>query len=193
MEGKSNGRSGDHADPAFPNTNVTLLVNLTNTALEGMVIVPDDTNAYGPWAGKLLVGAETLVPSAIFAIDTNGVATRWLLNIEPEDFHIIPTNMNSYGIESFTADILWKSPPSALAGHAGDVLVTQEGDEGQVDDKNATYFILRWDAPSQSFLKWSITPPNISEGNFDLEQGVFAPLDLPAVPKPNYFPIPPTP
>jgi hypothetical protein len=140
--------------------------------------VPADANKYGAWAGKLLVGAETAVPPAIFAIDTNGVASRWLLNIEVEDIHIIPTNMNFYGTETFPPEVINKLPASVFAGHAGDILVTQEGDETNIDDKNPTYFILRWDAASQSFLKWSVTvPPN---GNIDLEQGVFAPLDLPA-------------
>jgi hypothetical protein len=63
----------------------TQLVNLTNTHLEGVITLTNDVAKWGPWAGKIITGAESFVDTngnydpTIFAIDTNGIVTPFAL------------------------------------------------------------------------------------------------------------------
>lgn len=93
------------------------------THLEGLTTVPNDSMKYGPWAGKILIGAEQ--QQRIYAIDTQGNATFFNLGIEPEDFEIIPANENFFGID-FSAGILWTAPPAEFTDKVGDLLIAQE-------------------------------------------------------------------
>ena len=93
------------------------------THLEGLTTVPDDSIKYGPWAGKILTGAEQ--QRRIYAIDVRGNVTFFELGIEPEDFDLIPANENFFGID-FSAGILWTAPPAEFADKVGDLLIAQE-------------------------------------------------------------------
>ena len=113
------------------------------THLEGLTTVPNDPK-YGPWAGKILVGAEnaldpsTQEPGLIFAIDcAEGGVEEYGLGIRPEDIDIIPANQNFFGVD-FGGATLWGAAPSEFAGMVGDVLIAQEGPPGILWD-------VRWD------------------------------------------------
>ena len=93
-----------------------------NTHLEGVITVPNDPVKYGPWAGKILAGAEQ--QGLIYSIDTAGTVTSFALGINPEDFDIVPPNQNFYGV-NFPSQLLG-APPSEFAGMVGDIIVTQE-------------------------------------------------------------------
>jgi len=93
------------------------------THLEGLTTVPDDTIKYGPWAGKILTGAEQ--QHRIYAIDAKGNVTFFNLGIEPEDFDLIPANENFFGVD-FGSGTLWTAPPAEFADKVGDLLITQE-------------------------------------------------------------------
>ena len=80
-----------------------LLANLS-VALEGLVTVPDDAARYGPWAGKILAGAEGL--GRIYSIAPNGATAFYELGINPEDFDIVPANQNFFGVD-FAGQTLW--------------------------------------------------------------------------------------
>lgn len=104
-------------------TGVATKLASLGTHLEGLTTVPNDSNKYGPWAGKILTGAEQ--QQCIYAIDAQGNATTFKLGIEPEDFDIIPANENFFGLD-FSAGILWTAPPAEFADKIGDLLIAQE-------------------------------------------------------------------
>lgn len=111
--------------------------------IEGLAIVPDDSAKYGPWAGKILIGAESV--SRIYAIDPQGnVDKPYDLGIEePEDIAIVPANENFFGIDH-TANILYGAPSSEFVGMVGDILISQEENPGNL-------FSVHWDGKSASF------------------------------------------
>lgn len=100
----------------------TQIVNL-NTRLEGVVVVPDDQDKYGPWAGKILTGAKT--QGLIYSIDPQGVATSYPFGGNVTDLRIIPAHENFYGIDSVEQKI-WGAPAAAFSGMIGDVLIAQD-------------------------------------------------------------------
>jgi hypothetical protein len=93
------------------------------THLEGVTTVPDNPAKYGPWAGKILAGAEQ--QNRIYTIDLSGNVAFFLLGIDPEDFDLIPANENFFGVD-FGAGTLWTAPAAEFADKIGDVLITQE-------------------------------------------------------------------
>lgn len=118
----------------------TLLADL-NVHLEGLTTVPADPVQYGPWAGRILAGAEGL--GCLYSIDTSGSATCWTLGINPEDIDIIPAGQNFFAVD-YGAQTILGAPPSEFAGMVGDLLVTQESGP-------ASLFHVWWDAGSNSF------------------------------------------
>jgi len=92
------------------------------THLEGVVTVPNNPTKYGPWAGKILAGAEGL--SRIYTIDPQGTVAFYGLGIQPEDIEIIPANENFFGVGFPTT--IYGAPASEFAGMTGDILIAQE-------------------------------------------------------------------
>lgn len=100
--------------------------------LEGLVAVPDDPK-YGPWAGKILVGAENegwtiaIAPNTIAPNGSrvNGIADVRSLGINPEDFDMIPSNQNFFAVNYANGKLIGAGA-SEFAGMEGDILVTQE-------------------------------------------------------------------
>lgn len=117
----------------------TQLANL-GVHLEGVTTVPDLPAQYGPWAGKIVVGAEQ--QGEIHAIDVNGNVQTFSLGISPEDIEIIPTGANFLGVD-FGGKTLWGAPSSEFAGMIGDVLIAQEA--------AGILWHVRWDAATGSF------------------------------------------
>lgn len=103
------------------------------THLEGVTTAPNNPANYGPWAGKILAGAEQ--QGRIYTVDAQGSTAFFSLGINPEDIDIIPANENFFGID-FSGRTLWTAPPSEFADKVGDVLIAQE-DGGQL-------FHVRW-------------------------------------------------
>jgi fibro-slime domain-containing protein/RHS repeat-associated protein len=92
------------------------------TALAGVTTIPNDVDKYGPWAGRILVGAKE--QEVIYAIDAQGVVVSYTLGIRPEEILLIPAHENFYGVDS-TGGKLWGAPADAFTGMIGDVLVAQ--------------------------------------------------------------------
>ena len=79
-------------DPTDPNA-VKKLAQIP-THLEGLNTIPDDPARYGPWAGKILIGAEE--QSRLYAVDPQGAVTFYEIGIAPEDIEVIrPTRTSS--------------------------------------------------------------------------------------------------
>ena len=93
------------------------------THLEGLSTIPDLPAKYGPWAGKILVGAEN--EWRFYAVDAQGRVSSYELGISPEDIDIIPARENFFGV-AFANNTLMGAPAAAFSGMVGDLLVTQE-------------------------------------------------------------------
>ncbi len=159
-------------------TNASQLAFFLGAALEGVITIPTNILTYGPWAGRILAGAEE--DRCLFTIDTNGLASFYSFNIVPEDVHIIQTNQDFY-LNDVGGQIL-KLPRHWLTNYVGDVLVTQELNPNTGDPPSALY-ILHWDAGSTNFVKHAIRSPVSTATEF--EQGAFAPIVIPSTPLSN--------
>jgi len=100
----------------------TQIANL-NTRLEGITVVPNDPDRYGPWSGKILTGAKE--QGLVYALDPQGVSTSYQFGINPEDITVIPAHENFYGVDPSTQKI-WGAPANAFTSIIGDVLIAQE-------------------------------------------------------------------
>lgn len=146
-----------------------LLVNLTNVHLEGVVTLPNNTNQWGPWAGKIITGSEDL--HTIYTIATNGIVTTNFLGINPEDFDIIPANQNLYGCDPDRSAIM-KLSSIYLTNFVGDLMVTQAGESGL-----PRLFIVHWEGTN--FVTTSLTYRRLDGSLGHFEHVTFAPLDIP--------------
>src|SRR6185369_13546095 len=93
------------------------------TRLEGVTVIPNDVDAYGPWSGKILTGAKE--QGLVYAIDAQGITTSYNFNLNPEDIIVIPAHENFYGVDPAEQKI-WGAPANAFASVIGDVLIAQE-------------------------------------------------------------------
>jgi hypothetical protein len=116
----------------------TRLANL-DVHLEGVTTVPDDPGRYGPWAAKIVVGAEQ--QGNIHTVDAQGNVATFSLGISPEDIDIIPAGENFVGVD-FGGKQLQGAPASEFAGMVGDFLIAEEG---------GPLWHVRWDPASNSF------------------------------------------
>jgi RHS repeat-associated protein len=94
------------------------------THLEGLSTIPDIPQKYGPWAGKILIGAEQ--QRGFYTVDARGNTAFFDLGISPEDIDIIPENENFFGVD-FGSSRLMGAPAAAFRDMVGDILVAQEG------------------------------------------------------------------
>jgi hypothetical protein len=161
-------------------TNATRIANVTNNLyphLEGVITLPIDTNKWGPWAGKIVTGAEAAGDDyghqlpLIRLIDTNGIVTSLNLGIAPEDFDVIPTNQPLY-CTSYPGNRIDKLPSNLFTNYWGDLLITQ-GD-GATQRK---LFIVHWNSTNALFEIRSIGYSTA----IVFEHVTFAPIDLPTI------------
>jgi Mg-chelatase subunit ChlD len=117
----------------------TRLANV-GTHLEGLTTVPNDPARYGPWAGKILAGAEG--QGLVYAFAADGSFATWSLGIQPEDMDIVPEHTNFFGVD-FAAKRLVGAGEAEWTDKVGDVVIAQES--GPLWD-------VRWHADSQAFV-----------------------------------------
>jgi fibro-slime domain-containing protein/RHS repeat-associated protein len=95
---------------------------LLGTALSGVTTIPDAAEKYGPWSGKILVGAKDL--GLIYAVDATGSVITYTLGINSGDIHLIPAHENFYGVDPLSRKI-WGASADAFADMIGDVLIAE--------------------------------------------------------------------
>ena len=151
-------------------TNAIRLANITNDSLfphlEGVVTLPNDVTKWGPWAGKIVTGAESKEPPRVHSISTNGTVESFFLGIHPEDFDLVQTNQDLYACDQ-EAGLIIRIPRNVLTNFWGDLLITQEG----------------FGDPSLNFVRWTgsnFMVRHLSYTNL-LEHSTFAPISLPSV------------
>lgn len=160
--------------------NATLLASVA-THLEGLLVVPADPTRYGPLAGKLIAGAEN--QGLMYAVDPAGTVQSFALGVNIEDIDLIPAGQSFFGV-NFGTGVLLGAPASAFAGMAGDILLTQEGPNG-----NAGIFRLRWDGASLVVTPFTAASNSAPVGQW--EHVTFAPVGVVPFPTCTVTPTPP--
>jgi hypothetical protein len=157
-------------------TNAALITNILSDHLEGILTLPNDAR-YVPWSGKLLTGDE--VSGLTYAIDTNGIATPFDLDIKPDDFRVIPANQSLYLLNYVDSDPtnsrVLKISTNLFTKYIGDILIEQAGES--VSPPDSRLLIAHWDSSLNSFVTRSITLSVYYDGH--LEHVVFAPIEIP--------------
>jgi hypothetical protein len=137
--------------------------------LEGVTTVPDIPEKYGPWAGKIVAGAEDL--NGFFYIDTEGNISFISLAINgiglaPEDIDIIPPNENFYGVDIGSNQVLG-APAATFNEMVGDFLVTQER------GANPPLYHVKWNPITNQFVS-----KVIYSGSASWEHVTFSPANI---------------
>ena len=89
---------------------------------DAVTTVPNDSQKYGPWAGRILVGTEFV--GTLFAIDTNGLVVPFTFPFGAGDIKVIPPNQNFFGVDG--NQTVWGAPASEFQGMVGDILIAAE-------------------------------------------------------------------
>jgi RHS repeat-associated protein len=97
------------------------LIAQLGTRLNGVVAVPEDAARFGPWAGRLLIGAGRR--HGVFALDPQGDAEFFELGVDPQEL-LRAAHENFFGIDSST-NTLWVAPASEFSAMVGDILIAQ--------------------------------------------------------------------
>ncbi len=131
------------------------------TPPEGVTTIADDATKYGPWAGRILVGARE--QGTVYAIDAQGNSTSYQLGLNASDIRVIPAHENFYGVDSAGGKI-WGAPDEAFAGIIGDILVAQ-GSPGVLSRVrwNGTEFEVGQIASVSSWQQITFSPAALSE------------------------------
>jgi hypothetical protein len=127
------------------NGTYSLITRLAGVHLEGLTTVPNDPKRYGPWAGKIIVGAEQL--GNIYAVSTTGVVTTHQIGINPEDIDIVPGGQNFFAV-NYAGNTVVGAGPAQFSGMEGDILIAQESP--------GLLFRVKWSDSTQSFKKTQI-------------------------------------
>jgi len=167
--------------PDHGSANIRRIAAIPNTHLEGVVTLPNDELKYGPWAGKILTGAERLTPPLIYAIVDDGTAANvvsFQLGVAPEDFDIIPQGQNLYCNDPVNNRLIWKVPSWYFEDCIGHVIVTQAGEWGDTPE----LVIFHWDPEEGRFVRKVICAPQYDANHGvetpSFEHVTFAPIEL---------------
>ena len=148
--------------------------NLGNRVhLEGVLTLTNDATKWGPWAGKIITGAESETPPLVISINTNGAVTNFVMGIRPEDFDLIPTNQDLYCM-GVVGNAVEKVPRTFFNKYVGMLLITESGD-GPFPNTLGKLHIVNWDNSVTNFVVRTILH---NQGEF--EHVTFAPINLPS-------------
>ncbi len=103
--------------------NPTLIADLPDVHLEGMVTVPDAPARYGPLAGMIIAGAEQ--EGRLYAIAADGSTTYYEFGVNVEDIDIIMPYENFFGV-NYGGSTLLGVPGPQFAPIVGDIVLAQE-------------------------------------------------------------------
>jgi hypothetical protein len=137
--------------------------------LEGVISLPNNTNQWGPWAGKILTGDEN--SGVLYTIDTNGTVASYNLGIYSDDFVLIPSNQDLYLCDFYGNSRILKLSKTYLTNYVGDLLITQEG-----LNRSTETFIVNWNGANFVSRRIDGYLYRLSE----TEDAAFAPLNLPS-------------
>ena len=151
----------------------TIMKSRIKSILEGVITLHNNTNQWGPWAGKILTGEEG--NGILYAIDTNGTVSPYDLGIEPDHFVLIPANQDLYACD-YGGRVI-KLSRTFLTNYVGDLLVTQEGGGSSYPTELC---IVNWGGTN--FVTRAINGSVVTNGIGQFEDTTFSPLNLPSQP-----------
>lgn len=110
-------------------------------ALCGVIVVPGDSDRYGPWAGKIVSAAFDGSSTSIAAVDGNGAFEFFALEAPPSDsptpiedpyrsavdLEIVPAHQNFFGIDEGPAQKIVAARAEDFADLVGDVVIAFNG------------------------------------------------------------------
>ncbi|HJX28489.1 MAG TPA: RHS repeat-associated core domain-containing protein [Thermoanaerobaculia bacterium] len=132
-----------------------------DTLLAGVAVVPNDPERYGPWAGKILVGAKE--EGSLYTVDAQGQFESLRVGLDPQDIDIVPAHENLYGIDH-TSGTLLGATEGALTSVIGDILITQES-PGVVARMrwDGTRFVIAGLAEAAGLKQVAFSPAGVGE------------------------------
>ena len=161
-------------------TSAGVATRLTNLSrhLEGLTTVPNDPR-YGPWAGKIVAGAED--QGLVHTIDPGtGATASFNIGIPPEDFDIVPNGENFFGV-NFGGSTLMGAPASEFCGMRGDMVVAEESPgrlwrvrwDGSFFTKELLATVAQWEHVtfSPAALKEIPAPPSATINDVTVTEG----------------------
>jgi hypothetical protein len=161
----------------------TLITNIPTLHLEGVVTLPNDTNQWGPWDGKIVTGDEDFNPGGrIFAIATNGNylvfnATNLIAGgIRSEDMDLIQSNQDFFVCNNAASGV-YRLSANYFRNYTGDLLISDAGE--QEIPHQGCFFIVRWDNIHTNFAitKFGFLDQSLNIG--EVEHATFAPITTP--------------
>ncbi len=114
----------------------TLVANI-GVHLEGLIIVPNAPERYGPLAGKAIAGAEQ--EGLLWAIGTDGSTVSYSLGVSVEDIDMIVPGENFFGV-NYGGSQLYGTPSSNFDSVVGDIMLAQES----IASGTSGLYRLRW-------------------------------------------------
>lgn len=135
-------------------------VALLGTALTGVIALPDEIEKYGPWSGRIVVGAKD--QALIYALDATGSVATYTLGVSPGDIRVVPAHENFYGVDPLSRKI-WGAPAAAFADMIGDVLIAQPSGVLTHVQWNGTAFETNQIAQVSQWSQIAFAPAGIAE------------------------------
>jgi Mg-chelatase subunit ChlD len=153
------------------------------THLEGVTTVPDEPDRYGPWAGRILAGAED--QGLLYAVDAAGGVESWDLDIEVEDIDVVLPGANFFGVD-YSGTRLVGAGAEQWMDKVCDVIIAQE--------LPGVLFDVRWNRGTGRFEVTRLADVAQFEHVTFSSAGIREiPPATPIVPPPPCAPLPPPP
>src|SRR6185369_1652792 len=141
-------------------TGLATQVALLGTALTGVTTIPEAPEKYGPWSGKILVGAKE--QGLLYTVDASGGVVTYTLGMNPADIRLIPAHENFYGVDPVSRKI-WGAPADAFADMIGDVLIAESSGMLTQVRWNGTAFETHHLAQVPQLAQIAFAPAGIAE------------------------------
>eukprot|EP01006_Ploeotia_vitrea_P014461 TRINITY_DN3908_c0_g1_i1.p1 TRINITY_DN3908_c0_g1~~TRINITY_DN3908_c0_g1_i1.p1 ORF type:complete len:362 (+),score=168.04 TRINITY_DN3908_c0_g1_i1:35-1087(+) len=115
-----------------------------NNHLEGVAVLPNDPDRYGPMAGSIIAGNEN--NDRVYSIKPDGTVLHFNIGFAVEDIDVVPTPAaNWYGVQ-FAKQKIVGIAADQWVGREGDILINQEFP----DANTIGLAFLNWDGTSYS-------------------------------------------
>lgn len=141
-------------------TGIATQVALLGTALSGVTTLPDAVEKYGPWSGKIVVGAKD--QGLIYALDATGAVVTYTMGVHPADIRLVPAHENFYGVDP-ASQKLWGAPADAFADMIGDILIAEPSGMLTLVHWNGTDFETSHIAQVSRWAQIAFAPAGVAE------------------------------
>jgi len=113
--------------------------------LKGVVVLPNNPDLYGPWAGGIVVGGKRT--STVYSVSPSGVVQSYDIGVTIEDIKVIKSD--DLYVVSVNNNTLYRVKNTNLENNIGDIIITQQEPINYTTQTN--YY--RW-AGGRSAVQW---------------------------------------